>query len=206
MNLARRGFVNSRPVKRLAVGLWLLSALALTANVWLYQSYYQGSGARARRLAEIEQALVAERNAIAARQAELAPLGLARQNATVDFFNRKIAERTFSWSRLFDHLAEVMPGRLRLTSLAQDLKAEKRASQASQTAGDAKPQERVVPLQISGQAESDEDLLALVDAVFAHPSFRDPNPLRESQRDGGYITFDLAVYYLPESASGEGAP
>lgn len=206
MNLARRHFVNSRPVTRLAVGLWLLSVLALAANVWLYQSYYQGSGARARRLAEIEQALVAERNAIAERQAVLEPLRLAQQNATVDFLNRKISERAFSWSRLFERLGEVMPDRVRLTSLGQDEKPQRKAGPAEAEA----PQEKVVHFQISGQADEDGAHLAFVDALFEHPNFRDPNLLRESQRDGDYVSFDVSVDYLPArpaaSPAGEGAP
>lgn len=208
MNLARRAFVNSRPVTRLAIGLWLLSALGLAANVWLYKSYYQGTGARARRLAELEQELAHEHNAIAARQAQLAGLALGRQNATVDFFNQKIAERTFSWSRLFDRLVDVMPRGVRLTSLGQD-KAERKSTQATAPAPgrgqekppakpEEKPEEKVIRLHIAGKAESDEDLLAFVDAVFDSPDFKDPNLLRESQREDDYLSFDISVAYLPE--------
>ncbi|MBV8200745.1 MAG: hypothetical protein JOZ15_08990, partial [Acidobacteria bacterium] len=43
LNLARRPFVNTRPVERLAAILWVLGVLLLVANVTLFMGYLNSS-------------------------------------------------------------------------------------------------------------------------------------------------------------------
>ena len=54
-------------------------------------------------------------------------------------------------------------------------------------------------LQISGQTRRDEALLQFIRNLFAHPAFRDPNLVAESQIEGGgtLVRFDATVTYLP---------
>ena len=67
---------------------------------------------------------------------------------------------------------------------------------ASRRIATAAPQ-RWVQLQIAGQAESDEAILELVDALFGHPAFSGPN-LRNEAQERGLYRFNLAVRYLPD--------
>ncbi len=197
LNLARRPYVNRRPVVRLATFLWLLGLLLVAANVWLYQQYFSGTSAKAQRLAEIDSSLATERAAISSAEAKLAGLELRRLNATTAFLNRKIEERAFSWSRLLDRLASLLPREARLVSLAPERAAEKKRGEATPTApGEAAP----VTLKILAEAATDETVNALVDAFFADPAFRDPNPSREARNSEGDIRIDLTVDFLPDAA------
>lgn len=117
VNLARRPFVNLRPVVRLAALLWVLGGLLLAYNVWLYVSHWQGTATNRARLEALERDIDRE----AAKLGELDPalqrINLARQNARVAFLNRLIAYRTFPWSALFEDLEEVVPLDVRLLSV-----------------------------------------------------------------------------------------
>lgn len=197
VNLARRPFVNSRLVLRVTVLLWVVGAVALAANVWLYRSYFVGSSERARRLAEIEEAITGERQRIAELEVALSGMNLGQQNETVRFLNQKIAERSFAWSRLFDHLAELLPGDVRLLRLSPG-RAEAQRRQRPAGEGEADGVPRAVSLVLSGESRSDEALLALVDGLFDHPAFRNPDLQREARAEGARLRFDLTVDYLPE--------
>jgi Tfp pilus assembly protein PilN len=202
VNLAHRAFVNSRLVVRVTVLLWVAGLLALVANVWLYRSYFVGSSERARRLAEIEEAISGERQRIAELEVTLSGMNLARQNETVRFLNQKIAQRSFAWSRLFDHLAEVLPGDMRLQRLnPEGGEATRRPGLTRDAEADGGP--RAVSLVLSGEARTDEALLTLVDRLFEHPAFRDPNLQREARAEGARLRFDLTVDYLPEVEAAE---
>ena len=196
LNLARRPFLNSRPVVRLTVLMWALGALLLAANLWLYGHYWVGSGEKARRLSELEASIAAERAAGADLARRLAGFDLGQQNATVGFLNRKLAERAFSWGLLLDRLAEVQPADARLTALSREGGSE-RADAAAAAAGEDSPSEQRVRLKVVGEAKTDEALLELVDAFFAHPSFRSPDLEREARQEGHWLRFDLQVTYLP---------
>lgn len=196
VNLARRAFVNSRPVRRATVLLWVLGALVLGADVWLYRSYFVGSSEKARRLAEVEEAIAGEHQRIAALEARLSGMNLAQQNQTVEFLNRKIGERSFAWSQLFDDLTEVLPQDVRLERLDPEGAGDRRRQGlAGGAAADGGPP--AVTLVITGEARNDEALLALLDALFDHPAFHDPNPQREARSEGSMLRFDLTVGYLP---------
>ena len=44
LNLSRRPFINTRPVARVSLLLWVLGLLLLLGNISLYWSYLSGSG------------------------------------------------------------------------------------------------------------------------------------------------------------------
>lgn len=193
LNLAAEGFINRRPARRLATLLWLLAVAALAGNVYLYWNYYVGSGESGLRLAAADQRLADARTEIAHLKTKIAGMDLARQNATVAYLNRKISERTFSWSALLDRVAQLLPDQVRVTALGQEKgKADE----------EKKPLEapKVVRLRLTGEAKSDEGLLAFVDALYESPSFSEPNLVRERQNENGYVLFEVTVTYLPSAA------
>lgn len=199
MNLARRPFLNARPVARLATVLAVGGALLLGLNLWLYGQFWVGSGEKARRLAELERSIAAERDAAAGLTQRIAGLDVARLNTTVAFLNRKIDERRFSWSLLLERLTEVLPADVRLTALGHEGGDERAQPTEPAPAGP-----RPVPLKIVGEAKTDEALLELLDRLFAHSAFRDPNLEREARQEGRWLRFDLLVSYLPEVAKEPG--
>jgi Tfp pilus assembly protein PilN len=201
LNLARRPFVNQRPVQRVSILLWVLAGLFLALNVFLYWSFLAGQEAKQGRLNETLAAIEEEEASIREIRGRLAGFDLEQQNELVSFLNLKIGERTFGWSRLFDHLAEVLPWQVRLLSLTPEpLVPERRSGTVRRR--DQGPEDGRVLLTLVGQAQTDEALLELVDALFASPAFLHPNLSRESLDAQNLARFNLQVFYLPRSAQG----
>jgi Tfp pilus assembly protein PilN len=198
VNLARRPFVNTRPVSRIALLLWLLSAALVALNISLYWAYFSGSTEQRARLDRVDRQVVREQAQNARLEEEVGKLDLAHQNERVLFLNDRIAERTFSWSLLFDRVAEVLPPAVRLTRLTPVGTSDKdshRTWRRQRQAGGAEGGQIV--LTIGGEAKGDEALSQFVDNLFSHPAFSEPNLSRESKDDDGTIRFDLQVVYLP---------
>jgi hypothetical protein len=204
LNLARRPFVNSRPVIRAALALWLLGLLLLLGNVYLFWTYRTGSADKRTEIEQREAQVDKEQEVSRELQARLDNMELEQLNAQIDFLNRKIDERTFSWSLLFDRLAGVMPNDVRIKRLVPVTGAQQeerlRAQGASARRNVAEGQ---VLLSVTAQSKSDGALLQFVDNLFKHPEwFRDPNWSRQVRdEETNLVEFDLTVAYLPQQAA-----
>ncbi len=187
LNLAGKPFLNPRPVLRVTLLLWLVGLGVAAFNVRLYFSHYSGSSSDRERETELQSTLEAERGAVQALEDELRGYDVGWQNQQSTYLNAKIAERSFSWSKLFDRLGEAMPAQVRLNSLIPTFNDGK-GSKAEIFEGEAQ-------LGIRGQARSSEVLLEFVDSLFAHPSFRAPNLSSEKLMETGLLDFGLTVIY-----------
>ena len=199
INLASRPFVNARPVARVTAALWALGALLALAAGWSFWSYFAGREDQRQELASIEAAMEREREAIDGLSRELAAIPLDNQNQRVRFLNQRIAERAFSWSLLFDHLAEILPADVRLLSLAPRVGFGgdgRRGAELDGAAGDR------VLLQVQAVARRPEAILELLDALFDSDAFERPNLAQES-REGAETRFTLSVIYLPAAAAAD---
>ena len=205
LNLARRPFLNTRPVTRVALLLWVLGALLLLGNVTLFWNYLSGSTDKRAELERLEKQVESEQASVQKLENQVAGLDLAKQNEQVEFLNRKIAERTFSWSLLFDRLTETLPDNVRLIQLQPGAigGSERPGARGTRTRTDGRAAPLAsdrVPLIIAGEAKSDEELLRFVDNLFAHSAFDNPNLLEESRtEDNSRIGFTLHVIYLPRN-------
>jgi Tfp pilus assembly protein PilN len=196
LNLARRPFINTRPVTRLSIVLWILGLLLLFGNVSLFWSYLSGSAEKRDELARLEQDVQRQRQTVSELEQSLASLNLEEQNRQVRFLNRMIAERTFSWSLLFDRLAEVLPDDVRLTRLAPQRKSKKAIVDEDEEGESGDDRVRLV---IQGFSRSDDGHYRFVDNLFAHPSFaQDANFSRETRdEERNLVEFDVQVTYIP---------
>lgn len=194
LNLAREPFVNFRPIRRLTWILWVLAALLLVANAVLYWRHFSGQGQRMDLLEELEAGIVREQAEITRLEHELAGLDIDGQNQRAVFLNSRISQRIFSWSHLFDRLAEVLPEDVHLNRVSPriDWSGSAGRSAASTTGANER-----VHLGVTGVAKSDTELLALVDGLFSHPSFVRPDLAREAKRGQQQFDFSLDVIYLP---------
>lgn len=198
LNLAARPFVNARPVVRATIALWLLGGVLLVTSAVLYWSFFAGREDQRSELAEIDGAIAAERAEVRKLGDRLTEFELAGLNARVEFLNQRIAERTFSWSLLFDRLADILPGDVRLQNLSpRTVDGDRRGGDASAAAAD--DSERVL-LSIQAEARREEAILELLDALFADPVFEHPN-LAQENRERGVTRFTLTVIYLPQAAA-----
>jgi Tfp pilus assembly protein PilN len=195
LNLARRPFINTRPVVRLAAILWALGLVLLAVNVALFMGYLNASQETRTRLATRQGEVERERVAVQALRDQLATLHLDQQNREVAFLNRMIDERTFSWSLLFDRLAEVLPDNVRLLRLTPTSLVQKETEAALLAGREPKP--LPVVLSMSCEAKDDESVLSFVDNLFVHPAFAEPNLASEQREDNGQLKFEITVQYLP---------
>ena len=195
VNLASRPFANTRPLQRTGAALWVLGVVLAALAGWLYwQSLFGIEGKRAQ-IVQVERSIAAERRRLATAESGLARMDLRRQNIEAGYLNARIGERTFPWSGLFEHLAQVLPRKVRLFSLAPQAPEERGAGRRSRRAGSTVVGGRVY-LQMTGAAESDEALTELLDRLFKDPWFTNPS-LPTEHRQEGVIQFVLGVYYLP---------
>jgi Tfp pilus assembly protein PilN len=197
LNLARRPFLNSRPVVRFSLLLWVLGLLLLLANLSLFRSYLSSSVDKRAQLAQGEEEIQRQQQQVQQLQSRLDGLDLERQNEQIDFLNEKIEQRTFSWSLLLDRLVEVLPNDIRLARLTP--LTERQEEREAQSARQIRRRSAAgqVPLTISGESRDDEALLRFVDNLFAHPAFTDPNLLREERQENNLVRFELTVQYIP---------
>lgn len=203
LNLARRSFINARPVARVSLLLWVLGFLLLLGNISLYWSYLAGSGEKRSDLDRLEAKIEQQKRENSRLEQRLATLDLAQQNRQVRYLNQKIAERTFSWSRLFDHLAKVMPDQVRLTSLSPSGISQEDDTRNLDDEAGLRQQTRV-QLTIHGESKSDEAFFQFVDRLF-EPPFEDPDFSRKSREEGDLVDFDMRVTYIPGELA-QGAP
>lgn len=199
IDLSARPFVNRRPVVRLSLLLWLAGALLLAGNVWLYWDFIAGRGNLHAQLREVNEGIEIEERRISSLSQELTSFDLGAQNEQVTYLNRRIDQRRFSWSRLFDELSELLPQDVRLTSLAPaaaDGGEQQRTVRRSRSTEPTDPGR--VGLSITGHARNDQAILDFVDALFADPSFERPNLTQQRQDREGVIEFDLWVLYDAE--------
>jgi len=194
LNLARDPFVNRRPIRRIAVLVWVLALTLLAINARSYWRHFVGQDRQQSELAELEPRIAAERGQLDAALESLTQYDLDWQGEQVTFLNAKIAERTFSWSALFDHLSEVLPRNVRIERVTPHV-AKPGRSRARLALREAEDE---VELQLTGAAEQDDALLVLIDAFFAHDRFRRPNLKVESRnKDGSEVGFSMTVVYKP---------
>lgn len=207
LNLAQRPFVNTRPVKRLTIVLWIAAVALLAVDVLLYHSHFSGQGEKRRQQQELREAIDAERARVEALSEQLAGLDIRYQNEQSEFLNRVIGERSFSWSNLFDRLTELLPADVRLTSLTPRFGSERRRATSHRQAN---LDSNEVLLDIRGSAKSSEDLFSFIDRLFASPGFRDPDLSSEALQAEGELQFSLGVIYRPlraeEAPPGPAAP
>ncbi len=206
LNLARRPFLNSRPVVRASLLLWILGLLLLLGNVSLFWNYRQRSADKREQITRGEAEIASQQSASAKLQRQLDGFELEAQNQRVDFLNKQIEERTFSWSELLDRVTERLPHDVRLNRLAPltGQKAEKEF-QRSHVARHAQRASDQVSLLITGEARNDTELLSFVQSLFRAP-FAEPDLTREERlEDGKTLKFEISVQYRPGPITAAGA-
>ena len=193
LNLAARPSQNGRPVRRVALFLVALAAILGGLDFIFFSSYLDAARATQSELESVRRQSVAEIESARRLEEELRKTNVELLNERVGYLNRRIAERTFPWGRLFDELAEVLPQGVRLTGLSRlsiadrgDPRQGRRKSEPEAAPGFA--------LRLQGFAETTDDLLRLVDALFRAPSFKDVDLTSESQEAEG-VRFEIGVNY-----------
>ncbi len=190
-------------MRRITGALWLLASLLLLLNAYLFWNYSTTNVEGRDQLSQIRAETDGELQKIAELRQALSGFDLREQNEEIRFLNRRIAERAFPWSELFEQLGEVLPRGVMVNSLAPTLPETSKRARGREVEMDDR-----VTLRINGTAENSEELLTFLDMLFAHPAFEEPLLERERQERGArLVSFDLETFYRPrfEREQGDGA-
>jgi hypothetical protein len=202
LNLSRRPFLNSRPVVRVSLLLLLLGLALLLWNFVQFQRYLSESADKRAQIEQGEREVTRQQQANAELQKRLGELDLTQMNERVEFLNKMIAERTFSWSLLLDRLTDTLPHDVRLVRLTPQLGG--REDQQRRTRRQNPEEEgRRIPLGISAESRGDDNAhLQFVDNLFAHPAFDDADLTRQERAEeaGNLLRFEVTVQYIPGGA------
>lgn len=187
LNLSTRPF----PAYRVAnAALGALLAVLIGVSVWQAYAFLRVSSAAGEIRSQEEQARV-ENEALAGRLRELESTldrpEAAAQLAEIEYLNGLIARKSFSWTRVFAVLEDILPQSVHLTSIRPEI------SENGQT---------VLYAEVRGRSAA--DLGKFIQLLEASPMFGTPTVSVEQRKDDAGVEEDvsLTVTYLPEGESG----
>jgi hypothetical protein len=178
-NLATRPFYNERLVRVVLIAA-LASAAAWTAvNVTTVVSLSQQGAMLSERVSSEGRAATAARAEMQTLRASLNPAEIATASRAATEANQLIAQRTFSWTMLFNRVEATLPADVRLTHVQP------------QTSDDGR---MIVALTVVSRRI--EDLDAFIERLEATGAFRGVLSRADTALDDGTIESRLQGYYV----------
>jgi type IV pilus assembly protein PilN len=193
INLATKPYQDVRRVLMQWGGLVLLLAVCTVGLLWMAFTNWRESREVSAKIAGLNSEIAA----LDRQHAEALTLVQLPQNRPVvddsKFLNGLIARKSFSWTRVFMQLEEIMPPRLHVVSIAPELS----------------PKTYTVEVHMTVAGTSRDAALELVKRLEQSPSFRDARIVEESalkqKESQDTVQFHLTAVYVPQSAPAAGA-
>lgn len=180
LNLASRPWQNTRPFWITITVAAVIVLILLVNNVQAAWRYYMETEETRAAISEVQMRATQEREAAESLQRQIEGFDRRDLMQRVEFVNRQIVARAFSWSQLMDHLERVLPNDVRLQSLAPSI-------------DDDGP----INLSMSCIAKNQDAYVETIRQITADPYFDNPYPLSETTTDGE-LRFTLRVTYRPD--------
>jgi len=182
-NLARRPFVNARPVWVLTGAALAVAMVMAAVNVRFYLVSNRDLAERIERRDELtaRDAVLRDEVREQVRALEQVPWGSLANR--VRAANDVLREGEFSWLELLDDIEAVMPYDVRVTRVSPRVEDES------------------VTLQIEAVCKTRDDLLEFLQRLIEDPHFSEPTPSSEQPPgEGGevYHSIRLSVLYHPD--------
>lgn len=185
INLATKPYQDVRRILLQWGGLVLLLAVCTVALVWTAVSTWRHARDVNTKIAALESEMVA----LDRQHAEALAVLHSPQNVSVvetsKFLNGLIARKSFSWTRVFMQLEQIMPPKLHVVSISPELK----------------PKTSIVEVHLTVAGTSREAAVELVKRLEQSPSFQDARITEESElhEKGSLDTvkFQLTALYIP---------
>jgi len=185
INLATKPYQDVRRVLMQWGGLVLLLAMCTGALLWMAFTNWRNSREVSAKIAGVNSEIAA----LDRKHAEAVALVQSPENSpvvdTAKFLNGLIARKSFSWTRVFMQLEEIMPPKLHVVSIAPELQS------ASNT----------VEVHLTVAGTSRDSAVELVKRLEQSPSFRDARIVEERalhERDStDTVEFHLMTMYVP---------
>lgn len=184
-NLARRPFLNTRPVWVVAAVAGLITIAMVIANARLYVVTDRELAERIERRAELTERHAELLHEVRNQVDALEHVPWKSLAARVDAANTILREGTFSWLELLDDVEQVMPYDVRITRIAPRVDEEQ------------------VKLELEVVCKTRDDLLEFLQRLIDDPRFSEPTPRSETPpeaSDTSFYTLMFGVTYHPQSA------
>jgi type IV pilus assembly protein PilN len=187
INLATKPYQDVRRVLKQWGGLVLLVAVCTAALVWFAVSSWRESRDVNARISEMQSEISGlDRQHAAA----LAVLRLPQNASVVEtskFLNGLIARKSFSWTRVFMQLEEIMPPRLHVVSISPELQ----------------PLTNTVQVHLAVAGTSRDAAVELVKRLEQSPFFRDARIAEETtimeKESEDTVKFQVTATYVPKA-------
>lgn len=186
INLASRPYQDlSRFLRRwvLAVGIFVVASIAFALFAW--HQYSAGRDINQRIRAQEEQIRQLDEQKAAATKLLNEPTNKDVAD-TARFLNLLIAKKSFSWTRVFMQLEDILPAQLHVVSLSPELTTNNQLQLTMRVAGNSR-----------------EQAVELVRRIEKSPSFRSPALKAETMlppdqaRGGDSVLFEISALYVP---------
>ena len=175
LNLARRPFIDTRPVN-VAAGVLAALALALTVvSVRTVARYLDDSRKTRDAIAALRTEISGLDQARRATEERIARFDLAEMEASAEDANQIALRRDFSWSRFLDRLEKTLPAEVRVTSI--NLTGGEKAGPKKETRSD------VFTVDLALVSRSPDGLPKTIRALYGSPWFDRPVPRSEERGD-----------------------
>jgi type IV pilus assembly protein PilN len=188
INLATKPYLDVRLILLQWGGPVLLLALCTMGLLWMAVSTWRESRDVSAKIASLESEIAG----LDRQHAEaLALLRLPQNSSVVEtskFINGLIARKSFSWTRVFMQLEEIMPPKLHVVSISPELQ----------------PKTNTVEVHLTVAGTSRQAAVELVKRLEQSRSFRDARITEESEAHDksnlDTVTFQVTALYVPEAA------
>jgi hypothetical protein len=183
LNLASRPYRDYRPVYAVVVVTSLVIAYLMLNNIDTFYHYRRSTSTTRADIERFDAQADQEYRRAQAVDAQLKSLNLAALDGQTRFINSQLAQRSFSWSELLDHLENVVTDDVRIVSI----------NPVFDPSG-------IVRLQLNCEGKTPDSMTKMMTRFIAEGSFTDPFPSVETAQDKGGFTFAMKVDYKPSSA------
>lgn len=189
INLASKPYQDVRRILRQWVPVLLLLAACTAALIWKAASNWGHGRDINAKIAQIQAEIAGlDRQHDDALRLLRAPQNVPVLN-TSKFLNGLIARKSFSWTRVFMQLEQIMPPKLHVVSISPELQ----------------PSTNTVQVHLTVAGTSRDAAVELVKRLEQSPSFHDARIVEESQAapkqdnpNGDTVQFHLTAVYVPQ--------
>lgn len=179
LNLASRPFRDYRPLYAVVVTASVLIAFLMLNNIETFYRYVRETRTTRDEIARVQNQVEQERRRAEVAANQIRNMDLSTLGKQTQFVNTQLAERAFSWSELLDRLEVVLPGDVRIMSVAPSFS-----------------ESGLVHLALDCEAKSANGMIVTITRFQQNPHFANPFPSNQVSTAAGY-RFGMTVDYKP---------
>ena len=194
LNLAKRPFVDTRPVTAAAVVLILVVSVLSVISVRTIQRYLKDSAGTSAAIEALKQDVAQTEESRLTSEAALARFDIDELGANSADANLIAHRRSFSWTRFLSRIEKVLPADIRVVTIALTKTADSKSNVSAQPAATDS-----VGVQLTLVSRDPNGLSKSIRALYSSPYFDMPIPHSDESPEKGTAEgrrIGLDVLYL----------